>query len=284
MPVTIPCRSLLFAPASRPERLDKALASGADIVCADLEDAVGPADKDAARAHGIAFLAAPGGGADRALRINSLRTGTGLRDVLALQAAGPLAGVICLPKVESADEVRWADELLRAQPALRLCAFVESPGGIERAAAIAAASPRLAFLVFGAVDFCAELGVPLADEPLAWPRGRLAGAAHAAGVGLLDAPCIEFRDLDEVARQARLARAIGFTGKTAIHPTNVAAINAAFTPTAEELEQARGIVAAFEASSGGATTWQGKLLEEPVVRRMQRILALHARLAARADG
>ena len=268
-------RSLLFAPASRADVLEKAARSGADIVCADLEDAVGPADKDSARATGVAFLAAASGQTgERALRINSLRTGTGLKDVLALQAAPSLSGIVCLPKVESADEVRWADELLAAHSSLRLCAFIETPRGLEVAADIAAASPRLAFLVFGAVDFCAELGVPLTDEALGWARGRLASAAHRAGIGLLDAPCVEFRDLAEVTRQSRVARALGFTGKTSIHPSNIAAIHEAFAPSAAEIEQARGIIAAFEASGGAVATWNGKLVELPVVKRMQRILAL----------
>ena len=267
-------RSLLFAPASRAELLEKATRAGADIVCADLEDAVGPADKDAARATGVAYMSAPAGASERALRINSIRTGTGLKDILALQAASAPAGIICLPKVESADEVRWADELLGAHHKLSLCAFIETPRGLEVAAEIAAASPRLAFLVFGAVDFCAELGVPLSDEALGWARGRLASAAHRAGVGLLDAPCVEFRDLAEVQRQSGVARAIGFTGKTAIHPSNIAIIHEAFAPSAAEIEQARGIIAAFEASGGAVATWQGKLVELPVVKRMQRILAL----------
>lgn len=267
-------RSLLFAPASRAELLEKAARAGADIVCADLEDAVGPADKDAARETGVAFMCTSPSAGERALRINSLRTGTGLKDMLALQAASAPAGIICLPKVESADEVRWADELLGAQRGLSLCAFIETPRGLEVAAEIAAASPRLAFLVFGAVDFCAELGVPLSDEALGWARGRLASAAHRAGVGLLDAPCVEFRDLAEVARQSRVARALGFTGKTAIHPSNIAVVHEAFAPSAAEIEQARGIIAAFEASGGAVATWQGKLVELPVVKRMQRILAL----------
>jgi len=267
-------RSLLFAPASRAELLEKATRAGADIVCADLEDAVGPADKDTARATGVAYMCAPAGASERALRINSLRTGTGLKDILALQAASSPAGIICLPKVESADEVRWADELLGAHRGLSLCAFIETPRGLEVAADIAAASPRLAFLVFGAVDFCAELSVPLSDEALGWARGRLASAAHRAGVGLLDAPCVEFRDLAEVQRQSGVARAIGFTGKTAIHPSNIATIHEAFAPSAAEIEQARGIIAAFEASGGAVATWQGKLVELPVVKRMQRILAL----------
>ncbi len=268
-------RSLLFAPASRPDVLEKATRSGADVVCADLEDAVGPADKDSARIEGVRFLGKPrDSSGERSLRINSLRTGDGLKDVLALREAAPLHGLLCLPKVESSDEVRWADELLAAQGGLSIAVFIETPRGLDAAAAIASASPRLAAIVFGAVDFCTELGVPLTDEALAWARGRLASAAHLAGVGLLDAPCIEFRDLTEVARQARLARALGFTGKTSIHPSNIAVIHEAFAPSAAEIEQARGIVAAFKASGGAVATWQGKLVELPVVKRMQRLLDL----------
>lgn len=267
-------RSLLFAPASRPDVLEKACKAGADIVCADLEDAVGPTDKDRARDIGVAWMAAPALASERALRINSLRTGTGLRDVLALQAAPALRGIVCLPKLESPEELAWADELLSMHTGLALCAFIETPRGLEAAVEIAAASRRLACLVFGAVDFCAELGVPITDEATAHARGRLACAAHQAGIGLLDAPCIEFRDLAEVARQARLARATGFTGKTSIHPSNIAAIHEAFAPSEADIEQARGIVAAFEASGGGVATWQGKLVEQPVVKRMRRILAL----------
>ncbi len=271
-------RSLLFAPASRPELLEKATRAGADIVCADLEDAVGPADKDSARAVGVRFLSeSPAANFERSLRINSLRTPHGLKDVLALQASAPLSGIICLPKVESAEEIRWADELLANHPGLSFGAFVETPRGLEVAPAIAAASRRVAFLVFGAVDFCAELGVALTDDALGWARGRLASAAHMSGVGLLDMPCVEFRDLAEVARQSKLARATGFTGKTSIHPSNIATIHEAFAPSAAEIEQARGIVAAFEASGGAVATWQGKLVELPVVKRMQRILALAER-------
>jgi len=273
------CRSLLFLPASKPEIFPKALAAGADVVCADLEDAVGPLDKDKARPAAIEFLQSSGK-VRRAVRINSLRSRTGLQDILAVQDAPASGGVLVLPKVESAEEVLWADELLRGVPGLRLGALIESARGLENCHAVALASPRLEFLMFGAVDLAAEMNLALEDHALAYARGRLSHAAHCAGVGLLDVPCIEFRDLAEVERQAALARKLGFTGKAAIHPTNIAVINRVFTPSADELNEARGIVAAYRQAKGGVATWNGKLVEEPIAKRMIRLLETHGEAPA----
>lgn len=269
-----PCRSLLFLPASKPEIFPKALGAGADVVCADLEDAVGPFDKDRARPSAIPFLA-PAAGARRALRINSLRSRIGLQDILAVQDAPASVGVLMLPKVESAEEVRWADELLRGVPGVKLAALIETARGLENCFGIASASARLEFLMFGAVDLAADMNLVLEDQALAYARARLSHAAHCAGVDLLDVPCIQFRDLAEVERQAVLARKLGFSGKAAIHPTNVAVINRVFTPSADELDEARGIVAAFRQSKGGVAMWNGKLVEEPIAKRMLRLLETH---------
>jgi citrate lyase beta subunit len=267
-------RSLLFVPCSKPALLAKGLGSGADIICADLEDAVGPGEKRNARPHGIAFLG-ESGGAHRAVRVNSLRSRAGLEDMMALQDAPAAAGTICLPKVDSAEEILWAEDLLRGSPRLRLAAFIETARGLGNAFEIAAASSRLDFLVFGAVDLCAEMNLALEDEALLYARSRLSHEASAARVDLLDVPCIEFRDLAEVERQARLAKRLGFTGKTAIHPSNVGTINDVFSPTAQEVEEAKAMLAAYEAARGGVTTWNGKLVEEPLVKRMVRLLENH---------
>src|SRR4029079_2359841 len=128
------------------------------------------------------------------------------------------AGVLVLPKVESAEEVRWADELLCGVPGVRLAALVESARGLESCFGIASSSPRLDFLIFGAVDLAADMGLALEDHALAYARGRLSHAARCASVGLLDVPCVDFRNLAEVERQAALVRQMGFSGKSAIHP------------------------------------------------------------------
>lgn len=270
-----PHRSLLFAPANRPAIHAKALASGADIVCIDLEDAVPPGDKPAARQTATGFLTdAPG--PERVVRINGLRSADGLRDILALLDAGPTGGTIFLPKVATPDEIRLTDELIaEAAVPLKIAVLIESLEGLQNVAAILQASPRISFAMFGAVDYAAELGVEVAPEPLFHARATLVHAAKLAGVDLLDVPCLAFRDEDAVRIEATAARALGFAGKAALHPSNVALLNAAFSPSQAEIAHAERVVALFEQSPNGLAVLDGKLIEKPVIRSMQRILALH---------
>ena len=270
-----PRRSLLFAPASRPDMLPKALASGADIVCADLEDAVAQPLKAEARRHGLAFLAGEGGGAERALRLNPLRSVEGARDLAALADRPPVgAGLVLMTKVYSADEVSILSALLdelgwRAG----LVPLIETARGLEHAAAIAAASNRVALLLFGAADLAAEMGAPLTQESMLYARSRLVHAAAQAGVGVLDVPCLDFKNLDAVKAEAEAAKALGLTGKAALHPSNVAVVNAVFSPSASEAAQARRVLAAFEASPTGLAVLDGRLVEKPVARAAARIVA-----------
>lgn len=269
-----PHRSLLFAPANRPAIHEKALASGADIVCLDLEDAVPPPDKASARETATTFLS-DAAGPERVVRINGLRSADGLRDILALLDARPTGGTIFLPKVATADEVRLTDELIsEAALPLSIAVLLESLEGLENVAAILKASPRISFAVFGAVDYAAELGVEVAPEPLFHARTTLVHAARRAGVDLLDVPCLAFRDNAAVKVEAEAARSLGFSGKAALHPSNLATINTAFTPSAEEIAHARKVVALYEASPNGLAVLDGKLIEKPVIRAMQRILFL----------
>ena len=270
-----PHRSLLFAPANRPSIRDKALDAGADIVCLDLEDAVPPADKASAREAATGFLTdAPG--PERVVRINGLHSADGLRDLLALLDARPGGGTIFLPKVATADEVRLTDALIReAALPLRIAVLIESLEGMQNAVAILSASERISFALFGAVDYAAELGVEIAPGPLTHARMTLVHAARLAGVDLLDVPCLSFRDPETVVAEAQAARALGFTGKAAIHPSNIAAINTAFSPTDAEVEYATKVISLYEASPNGLAVLDGKLIEKPVIRSMQRILALH---------
>jgi citrate lyase beta subunit len=129
----------------------------------------------------------------------------------------------------------------------------------------------MAFIVFGAIDYCAEIGVTPGDEALAYARGRLVQAC-AGRVGVIDVPCIDFRDNGEVERQSNLARRLGFCGKAAIHPSNIETINRVFSPSPAELAEARAVISAFRSSNGAATTLDGKLVERPIIRRMERLL------------
>lgn len=277
-PAQRPRRSLLFAPGNRPAVHDRALAAPADIVCLDLEDSVPPGAKAEARALALPFLTEAGAGTEgpeRAVRINTLRSAEGLRDMLAILEARPAGGVIFLPKVANADEVRQACGLLsEADLPLALAVLIESVEGLENVVPILQASPRIAFALFGAVDLSAELGVAVAHEPLLYARSRLIHAARLAGVDVLDVPPLAFRDLDAVRAEAEVARSLGFTGKAAIHPSSLAPINAVFTPTAEEIARAETIIAAWRDSPTGLVVLDGKLIERPVIRAMQRVLAM----------
>ncbi|MEO0682441.1 MAG: CoA ester lyase [Pseudomonadota bacterium] len=273
-------RSLLFAPATRPEVFEKALGTGADIVCVDLEDAVAPPLKAEARPGAVGWL---GDDPRRAVRINGLKTHAGLADLLAAAQAAPAAGTILLPKVDDAAEIAQADAILtEAGAGCALAALIESVDGLENVQAIAGASARLTLLLFGAVDLSAELGCDNAAAPLAYARGRVVHAARRAGVPALDVPSLDFKNLPAVRAEAEAAKALGFSGKAAIHPSNIPEINGVFTPTPDEIAEARRVLAAFEASETGLVVLDGKLIEAPVIRRMTARLA--AAEAAGATG
>lgn len=276
----LPLRSLLFVPASRPDRFAKALAAGADLVCVDLEDAVAPADKPAAREAALSFLRDAAGGPGRAVRINGLRTPEGIADLAAVAALGAATGALLLPKAEHAEEVAILDAVLTAAgSALSLVPLIESARGLRNAAEIAAASPRVVALLLGGVDLAAELGVAPDATGLATARGLLVLAARGAGVGLIDVPALDVRDPEAGGREALAAKRLGFTAKAVLHPAQVPAVNAAFTPTDAEIAEALRYVRAFAEAKGGVATLDGKLVEKPVIARMRQVLA-----AARAAG
>jgi (S)-citramalyl-CoA lyase len=270
-------RSLLFVPANRPDRFAKAAASGADAVCVDLEDAVPPQGKEQARAEAVRFLTGPLlGECDRVVRINSIRTEPGLRDLLAIIEARPRQGLIAVPKVDSAQEAGWIDQLLTAAGMdTRIVVQIETLRGIEEAVAIAGASPRIAAVMFGGLDLAAELGAPATWDALLHSRSRVVHAAALAGVPAIDMPFVDVADPDGCAGEARRVLGLGFSAKMAIHPTQVPVINAAFSPTDEEVRQARRIVAAFEnsaAASSGVVLLDGRMVERPVALAMRRVL------------
>jgi citrate lyase beta subunit len=278
-------RSLLFAPADRPELFAKALATGADMVCVDLEDAVPTGDKAAARSAAMAMFAAPQAddGVERLLRINSLRGPEGLRDIDAILASPAPPPALLLPKVETPDEVRLLGELLGQGPQadIRFHVIIETNAGLEAAHEIARASPRLDLMAFGGVDMAAELRARPTWEAFFYTRTRLVNAAAGAGIDLLDVPHLDLSDHDGMVADAERSLALGYTGKAAIHPSQVAAINAVFSPPANEVARAREIIAAFEASADGVVVIDGKLIEVPVLRSMRRLVAVAERIAAR---
>lgn len=265
--------SVLFVPGSRPDRFGKALASGADLVCIDLEDAVPAGGKAAAREAAVAAI-----GPRVAIRTNAVTTRDGLADLLALADAGA-PGLVFLPKVEHAAVLDVAAGALG--PAVGLVPLIETPLGLRRAHAVAA-HPAVAAVMFGGGDMAGELGVELAWEPLLAARGAFLLACAEAGKPAIDVPWIALDDGAGLANECRRARALGFAAKAAIHPDQIAAIRAAFAPAPELVEEARAAAAAYQQAEGAAVRFQGRMLEAPIMRRYERVLA-QARMVEEND-
>ncbi len=282
-PSVCPRRSFIFTPGLRPEMYPKALATGADIVCVELEDGIAPKDKAAARANAMKLFESPQAddGVERVVRINSLREGFGMADVQAVLATDTPPPALMLPKVRSPDEVALLDGLLTERGHdTRLHVIIETNAGLEAAWDIAHASPRIDALFFGGVDMAAELGCENAWEPLLYARSRVVHAAAGAGLDAIDVPWLDLEDPDGMERAAVQARELGFSGKGAVHPRQIAALNAVFTPSAERIARARRIIAGFEAADTGLVVIDGKLIEKPVLREMHRIVAIAERTGA----
>jgi (S)-citramalyl-CoA lyase len=277
-----PRRNLLFVPGRRPDRFEKALAAGPDMVTVDLEDAVIPAHKDEARARSMSlFEDARADGIERVVRINGMRTLFGLKDLLAIVEHPSPPDAIMLPKVESADEVRIVDALLqRAARPVGLHVIIESNAGLEQALAIGGACPSIRSLLFGAVDMAAELGAAMDFTSMLYARSRAVHAAASHGLDAIDVPYLDLEDAAGLAEECRRVRDLGFTGKAAIHPKQLETINATFTPDAQRIAYARKVIAAFESSPDGLVVVDGKLIEIPVVRSARRTLAIAAATGA----
>ena len=260
--------SLLFVPGSRPERLDKALATAAGVVCVDLEDAVAPADKDSARAAVLDRLPnLPSGRV--ALRINGLRTRAGIEDLAALASASVLPAWLLLPMVESPAEIAIVRGVLGAA-CPPLVPLVETVAGLDAAAAIGREA-GVAALMLGAGDLSAQLGCDFAWEPLLVARGRFVMACALAGVPPIDVPFTRLDDAAGLAEETARARAMGFQLKAAIHPAQVDTINALLRPSEPEIVQAEQAIAAFRAGGGQAVSFNGRMLEAPFMKRLERI-------------
>ncbi len=291
-------RSWMFVPGHRARMIEKALGlPNVDALMLDIEDGVAPAEKEAARTL-IAFALdqleqrqagakAPVTTPARYVRINAVGHERMVADLAAVLRPG-LEGLV-LPKVETADEVKLVEGILeRREPEVGLAAAsvgllvaIESPRGLFHAYAIAAASPRVIGLMFGAEDFGRELGLPLRREgearDLLYARSAMAVAAAAAQVQAVDGVWPDLQDLEGLSRFALQSRRLGFTGMSLIHPSQIEPINAIFTPPAEELDYCRRVVQAFEearARGEGSIAFGGQLIDLPIVERARRTLAL----------
>jgi citrate lyase subunit beta/citryl-CoA lyase len=278
-------RSLLYVPASSERFVAKAHERGADAIILDLEDAVAPQEKARARAALAEAVPAVGrNGATVFVRINAVATGLALDDADAACRAGAFG--LFVAKVQTPGDLALVGERLdfaehaspRERP-VRLVPMLEDPAAVLDARVLAAASPRTFALVSGSEDMATAMGGEPTPEVLRLPKLLVHLAAKAAGLvsfGMLRTVA-DFKDAESVAASAREARAFGFDGASCIHPSVVPILNAAFTPTAAELDHARRMVAAFEAAKtagDGAFLFDGKMVDEPVVARARRMLAL----------
>ncbi|MCX7125187.1 MAG: CoA ester lyase [Gammaproteobacteria bacterium] len=269
-------RCLLFTPANHPERFEKAKTLGADGLIIDLEDAISLPEKDNARKTAIDYLKtrAQTPGFVQCLRVNSVRTRAGLKDLSALCDQNVRPDILLLPKVESAAEIEIINELL-APNTIPLLPLIESAKGLYHAHEIALVE-NVVGLVFGGADFAADLGATMAWESLYSARAQIVQAAAHAGIAAIDVPYLNLHDADDsgVINEAKAVKAMGFTCKIAIHPKHIKPINETFTPSNEENEKAKAIVAAYEAAHGNACEYNGKMIDVPVYRSALRILAL----------
>jgi citrate lyase subunit beta / citryl-CoA lyase len=279
-------RSLLYVPGDKEAMLAKAPDRGADGLILNLEDAVAPANKQLARQAVADALRTPDfGRAEAIVRINPPDTDAGYRDLLALTPHRPQA--ILLPKVSTVEEVRfvaWTIERLEELhnlPAgqIRIMCMIESAAGVLNAVEIAACHRRVAALIFGAADFSMEVGCAITEDghSLLAAVSRIILAARAAGIAAIDSPYMKLDDPEGLARSSRQARELGFDGKSAIHPAQVGPINAAFSPTAEQVGWARRVVALApdgDSTRLGAAVLDGQLIEAPHLKRAERILVI----------
>lgn len=286
-----PRRSVLYVPASNAKALAKSASLACDAVIFDLEDAVAPAEKEAAReALREHFRNAPAAGQERVIRINALSSEWGGEDLLAACACRPDA--VLIPKINTPRDIHEVDDALdQADADIAIWAMIETPKAILNLGPIAEfgrdGAARLKCLVAGANDLAKEIGLTATPDRryLAPYLAQMVVAARAGGLAMLDGPANDFRDLDAFAAQCREAADMGFDGKTLIHPAQIDAANAAFAPSAEALDEARKIVAAFALPDNvgkGVIALDGRMVERLHLTQAQALLAKAEAIAARS--
>jgi len=278
-------RSLLFLPGNNPNMLINAAYLGADAVIFDLEDAVAPDQKDAARILVRNTLQSMEFPCVRVVRINAIDTAFWRDDVEAILPHKP--DYLLLPKTSTAQDILLLDECLAGaerangltEGTVGIFALIETALGVEQAYAIATASPRVKALFLGAEDLTADLQCKRTREgrEIAYSRSRLVVAARAAGIEVYDTPFTDVNDDEGVRLDAELAKSLGFTGKASISPRHVDLINRIFSPSADEIAYAHEVLAAIaqgKREGKGAVSLRGKMIDAPIVKRAERTLSM----------
>ncbi|SDT83424.1 citrate lyase subunit beta / citryl-CoA lyase/(S)-citramalyl-CoA lyase [Streptomyces sp. TLI_053] len=271
----------LITPGCRPGRFAAVRSAGADIAVLDLEDSVPAELKDTARAAVLDHLAnsaTASAGVPLGLRMNAITTRDGLRDLLALADAPRLPDALLVPKIEDPRDTDLVTRHLR--PGVRVWALIETPRAVQRLPEILAPG-ILAGVVFGAADYAAATGCARTPWALHHPRTAVAAACAAAGVPALDSPYFDLADTVGLRRESREARDLGFSGKGAVHPGQIAPIREAFAPDDAELARARALLAAAARTDAAVTATGGHMTGPPLLAAARATLA---RATHPADG
>jgi len=264
-------KSWLFTPATKSDRFTRAADVHSDALIIDLEDAVAPSAKTEARETALRYLA--GISADRlpcALRINSPDTGFGLDDLRALLNSPANPDYLVLPKCDSSALIALVGNLLREEKkTAQIIALIESAKAIGALKEIAGGEAKPAALVFGAADMAADLGAETAWEPLLWVRARIIQAAASAGIAALDSPYFDIADTEGLKQETKASASLGFRGKCAIHPAQIATINAFLTPSEQQVAEARQILVVNQQGVGSV---DHEMVDEAVARKARLVL------------
>ncbi len=283
-------RSVLYMPGANAKALEKAKTLPCDAIIFDTEDSVAPDAKADAREQVAAAVASGAyGGRELTIRVNSSETEWHEADLRSAAAAGP-AGIV-VPKIDSAAEVAAVERILESAGVpdhTRIWAMLETPAAVEHAVEIATSSERLEVLVMGTNDLAKELRAALVPgrAPLSWGLGRCLNAARFAGKVILDGVYNDVRNPEGFAEECAQGAAMGFDGKTLIHPTQVEPCNEAFSPSPEEVEHSRRVIEAFEqglAEGVGVVTVDGRMIENLHVDNARRALAIADAIEALSD-
>ena len=269
-------RSFIFCPGNKPDMIPKALSSGADMVCIDLEDAIIPEHKDISRSSTIrAFedISVPNG-VETLIRINDVNSKDGKEDIKAILESVNTASGLMLPKIQNVNEIIDLEKQIKlANKNLNLHIIIETNKALENAWLIAQSSPLIKSLLFGGVDMSADLGCNGDWMSLLYARSRVVHAAAGAGIDSIDVPFLDLEDMEGMRQEAQKSKNLGFSGKGSIHPKQIALLNKVFTPSESEIEYANKVIKAFNEASDGLVVVDGKLIEKPVLRTALKTIA-----------
>ncbi|MTI32155.1 HpcH/HpaI aldolase/citrate lyase family protein [Xanthovirga aplysinae] len=267
--------AILFTPGNKAKHFQKAEEVGANGIILDLEDGVSQEEKNKARDNVIKYLI---GLKKRALltiiRINQITTEAGLKDVLALRNSEIHYDVLLYPKVESSEELFILNSVMQLeQRHISLVALVETGRGLSQLAGIVSACPFLKGIIFGAADYAVNVGCDISWDTLLLSRQQIVQAAAIAQIAAIDCPCFDFENDDILKNELLNIKAMGFTGKLAIHPKQIPIIKQGFRPSEEELKEAEVISKTYEKAGGKACQYQGKMIDLPIYKKSQHIIA-----------